>query len=171
MLLTEERTASLKEKADRWHLEGDIWALFKHEAYGQSWAEVVEQAVAHASVVGAGLLVIDTLAEWGEIVDENSASETLRALRPVQAAAASGLAVLLIHHHRKTGGGFGERVRGSSALIGGVDVVVELSRPEGAGPKTARVLRALGFPPLLSLPAGASRPSPRDARNERRLRR
>jgi hypothetical protein len=47
----------------------------------------------------------------------------------LQYAAAAGLAVLLVSHQRKSTGEFGEAVRGSTALTGGVDVVVELERP------------------------------------------
>ena len=76
---------------------------------------------------------------------ENAAGSVNEALEPLQYAAAAGLAVLLISHQRKSSGEFGEAVRGSNALTGGVDVVVELERP----PKVlqlgsqARILRAV----------------------------
>jgi hypothetical protein len=53
--------------------------------------------------------------------------------------------VLLVAHQRKSSGEHGEAVRGSNALTGAVDVVVELERPApslSAG-KGARVLRAV----------------------------
>jgi DNA-binding transcriptional ArsR family regulator len=60
-------------------------------------------------------------------------------------AAAAGLAILVISHQRKSSGEFGEAVRGSNALTGGVDVVVELERPSRTLQlgNQARVLRAV----------------------------
>ena len=67
-------------------------------------------------------------------------------LKPdLQYAAASGLAVLIVSHQRKSTGEFGEAVRGSNALTGGVDIVLELERPSPslALGKQARALRAV----------------------------
>jgi hypothetical protein len=50
--------------------------------------------------------------------------------------------VLVVTHQRKSGGSHGEAVRGSSALTGGVDVVVEMERGPDNLPNV-RVLRAV----------------------------
>ena len=71
------------------------------------------------------------------------------AIAPLQVAAASGLAVLAVVHQRKSGGEHGEAVRGSNALTGAVDIVVELERLPGslASNPSARLLKAIGrFP-------------------------
>lgn len=71
-----------------------------------------------------------------------SALSVIEALEPLILAAGDGLAVAIIAHQRKAAGKHGEAVRGSNALTGGVDVVVELEpSPEELG-RRMRVLRA-----------------------------
>ena len=64
---------------------------------------------------------------------------------PLVQAAGDGLSVLVVAHHRKSGGSHGDAVKGSNALIGGVDVVVELDRAPSDVQTTGstRVLRSL----------------------------
>ena len=57
-------------------------------------------------------------------------------------AAAAGLAVIIVVHQRKAEGKHGDAVRGSNALTGAVDVVVELERLRGDVDPHARVLRS-----------------------------
>src|SRR5947209_16016181 len=61
-------------------------------------------------------------------------------MRPLLDATREGLAVLAALHQRKGGGEDGEAVRGSSAITGAADIVLELER--GQRP-TERVLLAL----------------------------
>jgi len=93
------------------------------------------------------VLVVDTWDRWTSLRgdSENAAGAVNEALEPLQYAAASGLAVLIVTHQRKSAGEFGDAVRGSNALTGGVDVVVELERPLAsfALGAHARVLRAV----------------------------
>jgi hypothetical protein len=60
-------------------------------------------------------------------------------------AAGTGLSVLVVAHQRKSLGEFGEAVRGSNALIGGVDIVAELERPraDALAGDGVRILRAV----------------------------
>jgi hypothetical protein len=58
-------------------------------------------------------------------------------------AAGDGLAVVISAHQRKSYGEYGEAVRGSNALTGAVDVIVEIERAKLAGGGTARVLRTV----------------------------
>ena len=118
----------------------------RHDAGTTPWPEVVRQAMAYCARHELGLLVVDTFDRWtGLRGAENAAGAVNEALEPLQYAAAAGLAVLLVSHQRKSSGEFGEAVRGSSALTGGVDVVVELERPSRALElgSHARVLRAV----------------------------
>src|SRR5215203_4497455 len=57
-------------------------------------------------------------------------------------AAGDGLAVLIVAHQRKAAGKHGEAVRGSNALTGGVDVIIELERAGEDLGRRMRVLRA-----------------------------
>ena len=75
------------------------------------------------------------------MVDENDAAEALRASRPLQQAAQSGLGVIATCHHRKGGGALGESRRGSSAFGGAVDIIVSLTRVSKA-PVTTTVVNS-----------------------------
>ncbi len=162
LLLTEERRDTLAEKARVLGLirfrhgaspigGGNelppVHALMRHDAGATPWPEVVRQAMAYCARHELGLLCVDTFDRWVGLRGdaENAAGAVNEALEPLQYAAAAGLAVLLVSHQRKSSGEFGEAVRGSSALTGGVDVVVELERPSRALElgSHARVLRAV----------------------------
>jgi DNA-binding transcriptional ArsR family regulator len=163
LLLTEERRDTLAEKARTLGLipfrrgessigGGDesgacVHALMRHDAGAVPWPEVVRQAMAHCAQHDLTTLVVDTFDRWTGLRGdaENAAGAVNEALEPLQYAAAAGLAVLLVSHQRKASGEFGEAVRGSTALTGGVDIVLELERPSRAlqlGGQ-ARVVRAV----------------------------
>lgn len=74
-----------------------------------------------------GLVVIDTLAVWGDIKDENDASAATQAITTIRVwAQQSGAAVVLVHHTRKGGGDHGEAIRGSGGIFAAVDQSIEL---------------------------------------------
>src|SRR5436190_14773460 len=100
------------------------------------WPEVVRQSVAYCRHNELGLLVVDTFPKWARIEDENAPGLVLAAVKPLDDAAAGGLAVLALAHQRKARGRFGEAVRGSNALVGAVDVVVERRRPQSSTAST-----------------------------------
>jgi hypothetical protein len=76
---------------------------------------------------GLDLVAIDPLAAFLPGRDENSAAAMLEALLPLQALTARGLAVLVLHHPRKGEPAPGQAARGSGALAGYVDILVEMS--------------------------------------------
>lgn len=119
----------------------------RHEVPAGTWPELVRLAISHCHQHGLGVLVVDTWDRWTSLRgdSENAAGAVNEALMPLQYAAASGLAVLIVSHQRKSAGEYGDAVRGSNALTGGVDVVVELERPAAsfALGSEARVLRAV----------------------------
>jgi len=67
----------------------------------------------------------------------------LMAMRPLQKARDQDLAVLVNRHDRKGGGSVGESGRGSSALSGAVDIILQLKSPEGRHADTHRKIDAL----------------------------
>jgi DNA-binding transcriptional ArsR family regulator len=145
VLLSEEREGTLAEKARRFSLDGRIDLLMRHQVRGATWQEVVDRAVDHARTNDLGLLVVDTFNAWTGLRgdDESKAGAVHEALEPLTVAAGHGLAVLIVAHQRKAQGAYGEAVRGSNALTGGVDVVVELERAPTELGAAARVLRAV----------------------------
>jgi hypothetical protein len=75
------------------------------------------------------MVIVDTLARWAGIADENDASEVTKVIGEyMQVAQDTGSSVILVHHARKGGGKDGEAIRGSGAVLGTVDVAAELFR-------------------------------------------
>ena len=104
---------------------------------------MVEQARAYCAEHDIGALVVDTLGSWtGLRGDDESRLRRNRSPRAARAWAGDGLAVLASAHQRKAAGRHGEAVRGSNALTGGVDVIVELERAPDELGRRMRVLRA-----------------------------
>lgn len=165
VLLSEERPQTISMKARSLGLANSIpaapipigrerierppvYVVTRHDAVGVSWPDVVSRATAFAVGHGLGLLVVDTWNAWASLggEDENQAGAVLKAVSPLGEAAAAGLAVVLVAHQRKGGGEHGEALRGSSALAGAVDVVVELERLKGED-RSARIVRSVSrFP-------------------------
>jgi hypothetical protein len=143
LLLTEERCGTLASKVDRWNLNGSIHHLRRQQALGQSWSEVVHGATGYCQENDLEVLIVDTFSEWARIGNENEAGEVLAAIGALQEAAATGLAVQVAAHQRKSPGRFGQAVRGSNALTGAVDIIVEIERAVTFRDANMRVLRAI----------------------------
>jgi hypothetical protein len=74
----------------------------------------------HAFEMGAGLVVVDTLADVMPGADENSVKDVVPVFRGLrQVAASTGAAVLVIHHANKSWG-----YRGSSHMGGAVELML-----------------------------------------------
>ena len=145
VLLSEERMPTLREKIERFGLDESVTLLLRsHLPTGYDWPQVVETAVKVAKDRGAGVLIVDVLDKWAKIrgEQENNAGAVLEALAPLDHAASEGLAVIIVTHQRKSQGKHGEAVRGTNALVGGVDVVLELERVRGEDDPDVRILRA-----------------------------
>jgi predicted ATP-dependent serine protease len=143
LILSEERRGTLASKVQRWSLNGSVHSLRRQQALESSWASVVYQATIHCHREGLGVLVVDTFSEWARIGNENEAGEILAAIGALQTAADTGLAVVVVSHQRKAPGRFGEAVRGSNALTGAVDIVLELERSLSFRDANVRILRAV----------------------------
>ena len=147
LLLSEERASTLAEKAQRWDLNGRVHLLMRHQANGRDWPGIVAEAVDYCQRHGLNVLAVDTWDKWTGLKGdaENNAGAILEALEPLVQAAGADLAVLVCAHQRKSLGEFGEAVRGSNALTGGVDVVLELERPRSdvLSGEGVRVLQAV----------------------------
>ena len=144
LLLSEERHSTLAEKARRFRLGGNVDLLMRHQVVGVDWPDVVGRSIDRCARRGLGVLVVDTWDKWTGLKgdEEKSAGPILAALEPLTRAAGSGLSVLIVAHTRKAPGKYGEAVRGSNALTGGVDIVMELERAASVD-KGARVLKSV----------------------------
>jgi hypothetical protein len=136
LLVTEESGIAVVMK-----LLGDADVLDRRTAIEMGYTAFGDVLLAireWAHVYPRGVVIIDTLAVWAGLADENDAGAVTQAVAAVTALAAkTGIAIVLLHHTRKGGGQAGEAIRGSSAILATVDVSAELSYTD-AGPTSPR---------------------------------
>jgi len=92
----------------------------------EQWLALIDAAAALHHRHGTNLVVIDSLAHFLPAHSENSAGALLECLTPLQRLASAGMSVLLPHHPRKGKTIAGQAARGSGALPGFVDVIIEM---------------------------------------------
>jgi hypothetical protein len=110
------------------------------------WPELAAASTDYALTVNAGLMVVDTFAFWAALAaeKEKDAGAVQQAIEPLYDATRQGLAVMVGAHTRKSGGEDGDALRGSGALGGAGDIILELERPTGQNPPPRqRVLLSL----------------------------
>lgn len=111
----------------------------------QQWIDLIDQLTSAVRHKDAALVVFDTLPSLWPVHNENDASEVVHALAPLRNINQAGAGVLLIHHPRKGEGDQAQASRGSGALPGFVDAIVELRRFNPQDPAdTRRKLTAYG---------------------------
>src|SRR5262245_27923009 len=146
LIVSEEGAAHWCRRAEKLDFGGRVrWLCrpFRGKPRPDDWLALLDRALAWKEDHGLDLLVIDTLASFLPGRDENSAGVMLSALLPLQRLTAAGLAVLVLHHPRKGEFLAGQAARGSGALAGYVDIVVEMHCANRADPDDRRrVLRA-----------------------------
>lgn len=142
--VSEEGASTLAHK-----LAGDLRVATRETAWPRpEWPAMVAAAVEEANRVDAALVVIDTFAFWAALGQdaEKDAGAVQAAMEPLVAATSAGLAVLLVAHSRKGGGEDGEGLRGSTALAGAADIVLELERVKGGPPRHRELLALSRYP-------------------------
>ena len=146
--LTEERPATIRQGLDRVGLsESDhLLLVFRQDMRTLTWPKVCERTLEIAERSGAGLVVVDTLANWSGLTGdaENDSGAALEAMQPLEQVAEEGLAVLANRHGRKSGGELGDSARGSSAFGGLADILLSLERQRGKSHPNRRELQAVG---------------------------
>lgn len=147
--LTEEGPATFERAMATRGLKGhaDFHYLSKRHAAAAPWPQLVAAARAKVIEVGAVILFVDTLGKLAGFVgdDENSAGPVMAAMMPLQALATElNIAVVVTRHERRAGGQVGESARGSTAISGDVDQILQLTRTGGDSHQNERWLKAIG---------------------------
>ncbi|MDQ7840615.1 MAG: DnaB-like helicase N-terminal domain-containing protein [bacterium] len=107
-------------------------------ASGRPWPDVVARLAREET----DLLVVDTVRAVCGITDENDQASVTAAIQPlVFLARRKGWALVLVHHLRKSAADVGLGHAGSHALVGLVDVAVELHRDPHS--RTRRVCKTV----------------------------
>jgi AAA domain len=99
------------------------------------WQALLDRMLALKEAHGIDLAVIDPLAPF--LRGENNAKGMLESLLPLGALTRRAMAVLLLHHPGKGDRPMGQAARGSGALLGHVDISIEMRHP-GGDPLTRR---------------------------------
>jgi KaiC/GvpD/RAD55 family RecA-like ATPase len=109
------------------------------------WADFVRFVADRAAALKCDLVVIDTTSAFAPWKSENDAAEVQGTLTPLNRLTQAGLAVLLVHHIGKADQSEGRAARGSTALAGAVDIILELRRYRADdADDRRRVLRGMG---------------------------
>jgi len=125
LIVSEEAGLLWSRRADEHNIDG--WVLphpFPQRPTLPVWlafTEYLEHLMDHYDFE---VLVLDTFASLAPILDENNSVEMLNALNPLRRF--RNAAVLLVHHLRKSDAHSGMGGRGSNALPGFVDIILEL---------------------------------------------
>jgi hypothetical protein len=141
LIITEEPRELWAPRAIK-HQFGDsvsfIIRPFKGIPSEQEWLGLLERVREIQHQHGVDLVVLDSLARF--LRNENSARAMLEALLPLTPLLDSGMAGLLMHHTGRGERPLGQAARGSGALLGHVDVSIEMRHPRGARPRRRRLL-------------------------------
>ncbi len=111
----------------------------------EEWAEFIGFLADQLSGDPADLVIFDTLANLWPVKDENSAAEVGAALTQFHRLT-ENRAILAVHHLRKSDGAEGTGSRGSGALAGFADILIELRRQKASfdSGQRRRVLTGFG---------------------------
>lgn len=135
LVMSEEPSNLIRRRLANLGLTSDDLLIAKRSSV-TSWDDALAIVKDAIYLNGVNLLVIDTLGAFWGIDDENGAGKVMAALQPLLTLAqTAGMAVLLLHHLRKSPGAEGTASRGSSALAGSADILVEIHRDEHAAPR------------------------------------
>ena len=135
----ESRTLIVSEESEPlWASRRNLFGLDDHLAVmlrpmrarpsAAQWPNFISHVAENAISHGANLVVFDTLAKFAPWRNENDAAEVIESMLPLDALMECGLALLFVQHASKADGGKGRAARGSNALTGAVDIVLELRR-------------------------------------------
>lgn len=92
------------------------------------WQALIDHAIHLRAEQRLDLFMVDTLAGFLPGHSESDPGTLLTMLHPLQRLAGHGVAVVILHHPRKKPAEEGSSARGSGALLGFVDIILELHR-------------------------------------------
>ena len=125
-----------EQATEHWHARQKIIPLgahvqllsrpFPHRPTEKEWESLIDFAYQKVVAEELDLFVVDPLASFLPSRAENNAGAMMDALHPLNRLTAAGAAVLLLHHPRKATSDPGQSARGSGALLGFADIVLEL---------------------------------------------
>ena len=129
IILSEETDGQWLQRGERLGLKNHVgWYCrpFRGRPNPVQWQALLDRVAEDAAEHDIALVVIDPLAAFFPGKSENDAAAMLDFLAPLQQLAGRGLAVLLLHHPAKKESRDGPTGRGSGALLGSADILLEM---------------------------------------------
>jgi hypothetical protein len=139
LIITEEPIPDWEARAAKHHFGDNVSFIskpFRTIPTEKEWQELLDRALTIHTVHGVDLFLIDPLAPF--LRNENQARCMLEALLPLDKLLQVGMAGTLLHHPGRGERPLGQAARGSGALLGHVDVSIDMRLPPGEGPDTRR---------------------------------
>jgi hypothetical protein len=138
VVVTEENSSKWAERARQYDFGGQVCFIprpFLSIPRPDQWVSLLAQILELRTRHGIDLVVLDPLAPL--LRSENNPRAMLETLLPLGLLTRHGMAVLAMHHPRKGQPALGQAARGSGALLGHVDISIEMRHP-GGDPLTRR---------------------------------
>ncbi len=132
LVVTEEPLSLWAERARKHGFGGQVCFIpqpFRSIPTEQEWQDLLDRALAINARHGVDLVAIDPLAPF--LRSENLARSMLETLMPLGQLQRAGMAVWLLHHPGRGERALGQAARGSGALLGHVDISIEMRHPGG----------------------------------------
>ncbi|MBM4072295.1 MAG: hypothetical protein FJ271_25710 [Planctomycetes bacterium] len=132
LVVTEEPAELWAERARRLDFGGLTFFIsrpFRGIPTEDQWRGLVQHILDERAQQAIDLAVFDPIAPL--LRSENQPQALLATLAPLAALTASGMAVLLLHHPSKGKHQEGNAARGSGAMLGHVDIAIEMRHPGG----------------------------------------
>ena len=125
-----------EEAPEHWHRRARLLDLGDHVGWycrpfrdrprPADWLALLDRIAETHAARPLALVVIDPLAAFLPAGSENDATCVLAALLPLQRLTSTGICVLVLHHPRKGRVRSGQAARGSGALSGYADILIEM---------------------------------------------
>jgi hypothetical protein len=145
VVISEEPPEKWIERSQRVDLDGHVdWFClpFTGTPTEEAWLELLGRVARLHEQKPIALLVIDSLSNLSPMRSENDAIQMLKPLQPLRRLTERGTCGLISHHPKKGPTLPGQAARGSGALAGFVDIIVEMHAVSRRPDDRRRLLRS-----------------------------
>ena len=146
--VTEEGVGTFQQNLVRYGLsdlgESDgFYTVFDFETpVGVDLPKIVDDLIQQGKERGVDVIVLDTLSVVAGLDEEDHSGKAAGVMHEIRRLANEGFAVLILRHSRKSGGDVGDAGRGSSAISGYCDILLQIEPFKGDEDTTnLRILR------------------------------
>src|SRR5215471_2649635 len=146
--VTEEGESTFLEAMRRYGLndlveQDAFYTVFDYETLPGPFSKQIDELIEHATADRVDVIVLDTLSVIAGLDEEDHAGRAAAEMHHVRRLAAAGFAVCILRHSRKSGGEVGDAGRGSSAISGYCDILLQIEPYKGDEDTTnLRVLKS-----------------------------